>query len=138
MFGRKTLTRKRKLSLLDMSTRTRGFILDSQISDGHEVCALLGCSTISDEGAAHEEYESDMRVERISHLIPLLYAYAKTLAEGTNMRQLQSLPDSLSDIPKEVWEQTAKMMEEFAFSALVGAVSQLIDLELITLPKDKR
>jgi len=137
MFKKKT--RKRPaLTMADMSKRTRGFILDSQIQNAHEISYLLGCSVVSDEVAEHEEQESDTRVERVSFLIPLLFAYAKTLAEGTTTFQQKNLPEELQGVADEVWLQSKKMMEEFAFSALVGAVSQLIDMGLLAPIKDKR
>jgi hypothetical protein len=136
MFKRKK--RKQSLTMADMSSRTRGFILDSQIQNAHEISIMLGCSNISDELAEREEEESDKRVERLSYLIPLIYAYSKTLAEGTTTFQKENAPEELKDISSEIWIQSKKMMEEFAFSVLVGAVSQMIDMELLTIPKDKR
>ena len=124
--------------MADMSARTRAFILDSQIQHGHEISVLLGCSYISDEGADHEEQESDKRVEKVNYLLPLLYAYAKTLADGTAEFQHTQLPEELAEIPDEVWLHSRKLLEEFAFSVLVGAVSQLIDMKLLLIPKDKR
>ena len=137
MFGKKK-NRPTPLTMADMSTRTRGFILDSQIQNAHEISALLGCSLISDEVAEMEEQESDKRVERLGYLIPLLYAYAKTLADGTTTYQKENLPEELAGLSSEIWVQSRKMMEEFAFNVLVGAVSQIIDMQLLEIPKDKR
>jgi hypothetical protein len=126
------------LTLADMSNRTRGFILDSQVQNAHEISYLLGCSLISDEVAEKEEEQSDVRVEKISSLIPLLFAYAKLLAEGTVAFQQENLPKELEDISSELWLESRNMMEELVFSGLVGAVSQLIDMKLITMTKGKK
>lgn len=138
MFFNKKRVRNTPLTMADMSTRTRGFILDSQIQNAHEISVLLGCSIISDDVAEMEEQESDKRVSRLGYLVPLLYAYAKTLADGTTNYQANNLPEELQGISPEIWQQSRKMMEEFAFSVLVGAFSQIIDMELLDIPKDKR
>jgi hypothetical protein len=135
---RKKIKRNTPLTLADMSTRTRGFILDSQIQNAHEISIMLGCSSISNEVAEMEEQQSEKRVEKLSYLVPLLYAYAKTLADGTTAYQKENLPEELQDISSEVWVQSRKMMEEFAFSVLIGAFSQIIDMDLLDIPKDKR
>jgi hypothetical protein len=124
-----------KMSLGDISPRLRGFVLDSQIQNAHEISVLLGCSAISDEIAVKEENESDKRVEKISYLIPLLYAYSRTLSEGTAEYQKMNLPEELEDLPSEIWLESRKMMEQFALSILIGAVSQMIDMNLLQIPK---
>jgi hypothetical protein len=136
MFGKKK--KRIKFTMSDMSTRTREFVLDSQIQHGHEVSVLLGCSAISDEGADHEEQESDKRVDRVSYLIPLMYAYSKTLADGVSDFQQLEMPEELKELPEELWLHSRKFLEEFAFSVLVGAMSQIVDMGLVTVPKDKR
>jgi len=135
MFKRK---RRPKLTMADMSSRTRGFLLDSQIQNAHEISSILGCSPISDEVASKEEEESDKRVERINYLIPLLYAYAHSLSEGSTEFQKSNLAEEVADLPPEIWNESRKMLEEFAFSILVGAVSQLIDMSLLEVPKGKK
>jgi hypothetical protein len=134
MFGKRKRPAQ-KLTLTDMSSRTRGFILDSQIQHAHEISEILGCSAISDEVAEHEEYESDKRVEKIAFLVPLLYAYAHSLSEGATEYQKANMPEEMADLSPELWKESRKMLEEFSFSILVGAVSQLIDMGLITIPK---
>ena len=124
-----------KLSLGDISPRLRGFVLDSQIQNAHEISVLLGCSVISDEVAVKEENESDKRVEKISYLIPLIYAYSRTLSEGTAEYQKLHLPEELADLPPEIWSESRKMMEQFAMSILIGAIAQMIDMNLLQIPK---
>jgi hypothetical protein len=121
--------------MMEVNSRLRGFILDSQITDGHEVSILLGCSAISDEVAEHEEQESDKRLEKISYLIPLIYSYAHLLAEGSVEYQKKNMPEELKDISNDLWDTSRRMMEEIVFSALSGAISQLIDMKLITVPR---
>ena len=136
MFGKKN--KRTKFTMADMSARTRAFILDSQVQHGHEISVLLGCSAISDEGADHEEQESDKRVDRIAYMIPVMYAYAKTLADGTSGFQQFQLPEEFKSLPEELWLHNKKFLEEYAFSVLVGAMSQIVDMGFLLVPKDKK
>ena len=126
---------KNKLSISEMTSRLRGFILDSQVQNGHELSVILGCSIISEELQEREEDESDKRLERIEYLIPLLYAYSHTLAEGAVELQRSNLPKPLKDIPDEIWWESRKMMEQVSLSVLLGSVSQLVDMGLLEVPK---
>lgn len=126
------------VTLADVSSRIRGFLLDSQITDPHELALTLGCSPISDEVALMEEDESDRRVADIGILTPLLYSYAHALAEATIEHQRNSLSPEMEKLPKEVWEYSRKLIEQVAISVLLGAVSQLVDMKMLQLSKKLR
>lgn len=134
MFAKKK-KRKGDLTVGDITARLRGFILDSQIQNGHELTEILGCSILSDEVAEREEQESDKRTERISHLIPLIYAHAHTLAEGAVEYQRSTLTGELKELPDEIWQESRRMMEQVAMSAILGSVSQIVDMGLLDIPK---
>jgi hypothetical protein len=129
---------KKVWTINDVSAKLREFILDSQIQNAHELSVILGCGKISNELAEKEEEESEKRVERISHLIPLLFAHAHALAEGSIEYQKSNLPEELKSLSDDMWIESRKLMEQIAMSALVGSVSQLVDLGLVKLPKDKK
>lgn len=132
MFKKK---RKDTLTIGEVTSRLRGFILDSQIQNGHELTVLLGCSALSDEVAEREEEESDKRTERIGYLIPLLYAFAHSLAEGAVEYQRSNLTGELKDLPEEIWQESRRMMEQVSLSAILGSVSQIVDMGLLDIPK---
>jgi hypothetical protein len=136
--GKKKNKKEKIWTINDVSAKLREFILDSQIQAGHELSVILGCGKISDELAEKEEEESEKRVERISHLIPLLFAHAHALAEGSIEYQKSNLPPELKDLSDDMWIESRKLMEQIAMSALVGSVSQLVDLGLLKLPKEKK
>jgi len=137
--GKKKKKNKHKVwTINDVSAKLREFILDSQIQNAHELSVILGCGKISDELAEREEEESDKRVQRISHLIPLLFAHAHALAEGSIEFQKTNLPPELKSLSDDMWIESRKLMEQIAMSALVGSVSQLVDLGLLKLPKEKK
>lgn len=128
------------ITLAEISTRLRGFILDSQINNAHEISVILGCAITSEEVAEKEEEESEKRVERISYLFPLIYSYSHALAEGatTYQRSITSGSEELPNLPEELWIESRKLMEQVSVAALVGSISQLIDMGLLEVPKLRR
>jgi hypothetical protein len=73
----------------------------------------------------------------VSHLTPLLYAQAHALAEGAIEFQRSNVSDELKELPDEVWWESRTMMTQVSLSALLGSVSQLVDMGLLELPKKK-
>jgi hypothetical protein len=134
MFGKKKKA-EFNLSLAEVTARLRGFILDSQIQNAHELSTILGCSSLSDEVAEREEEESDKRVEKINYLVPLLFAHSHALAEGAVEFQRSTLSPEVKGLPDEVWWESRKMMEQIAVSTLIGSVSQLVDMGLLEIPR---
>lgn len=125
-------------TLSELNSRVRGFVLDSQINNGHEISTILGCGNISDEVAEKEEEESDKRLERISHLMPILYSYSQSLSQGAVEYQRANLPEELMGLPDEMWWDSRKLLEQIATAALLGSVSQLVDMGLLEIPKRYR
>lgn len=120
----------------EITSRLRGFLLDSQIDHAHELAVLLGATPISEEVQGKEEQESDNRVDRIAYLAPLLYAYSHTMAEGAIEYQKQSEPGKA--IPDELWMHSRRMMEHVALSAMMGSISQLVDMGLLNTRKARK
>jgi hypothetical protein len=130
-----------ELSFAEISSRLRGFILDSQINNAHEIALLLGTASPSFEVMEKEEEESERRVARIGYLTPLIFAHAHALAEGAMEYQRVNLKEEHPDapsIPDEVWVESRKLMEQVAVSALLGSIAQLVDMGLLDIPKVKR
>jgi hypothetical protein len=128
--------KKNELSLADVTNRIRGLILDSQIQNAHELSVILGCTAISDDVQEREEEESDKRVAKISYLVPLLYAHVHLLSEGAVEFQKSNLPEDMEiELPEELWYESRKMMEQVSLSAIMGSISQLIDMGLLEIPR---
>jgi hypothetical protein len=123
------------VSLADLANRVRGLILDSQIQHAHELSEILGCAVLSDEVQEREEEESDKRIAKISYLVPLLFAQVHLLAEGAIEYQKENVPEEIEGIPEEIWRESRKMMEQVSLSALMGSVSQLVDMGLLEIPR---
>lgn len=135
---------RNELSIAEINARLRGFILDSQINNAHEIAVILGASISSEEVLEKEEEESDKRVERIAYLTPLIFAQAHALAEGAAEFQKMNLKDITEEsgesftVPDEVWIESRKLMEQVSISALMGAISQFVDMGLLQIPKVRR
>lgn len=129
-----------EMTLTEITSRLRGFILDSQINNAHEISVILGCAPTSEEVAEKEEEESEKRVDAISYLFPLIYAHAHALSDGATSFQKQALPTlgEIPNIPEEVWIESRKLMEQVSIAALVGSISQLVDMGLLEIPKMRR
>lgn len=127
-----------EISIAEINTRLRGFLLDSQINDAYEISLILGCGHISLEVAEKEEEESEKRVERISHLVPLIYAHSQALAQGSIEFQRSNLPENFPKLPDEVWWDSRKLMEQVSTAAMLGSIAQLVDMGLLEIPKRYR
>jgi hypothetical protein len=132
-FWRKT--KDYNISVTEIQSRIRGFIYDSQIPEPEAIASFLGCSAISDEVNEKESEESDIRVERISKLIPILYAFSHAMSQGVVSYQVDDAP---GEMPSAAWKATQKVFTQIATNTLVGAIAQLVDLELLQLPRVKR
>lgn len=134
-------SRRRKsgeISISELNMRLRGFLLDSQMNNAHEISVILGCGFISEEVAEKEEEESEKRVDRISHLTAFLQTYATSLAAGAVEFQRSQLSEELQDLPDEMWWESKKLMEQVSVAALLGSIAQLVDMGLLQIPKRYR
>lgn len=127
-----------EISIAEINARLRGFLLDSQINDAYEISLILGCAPISIEVAEKEEEESEKRVEKMSHLVPLIYAHSQALAQGSIEFQRSNLPENFPTLPDEVWWDSRKLMEQVSTAAMLGSISQLVDMGLLEIPKRYR
>jgi hypothetical protein len=127
-----------KLTETSVQGRVRGFILDSQIDNGHDISVMLGCSPISDDVAEREEEESDKRLAKISHLYPLIHAHANALAQGTVDFKKSGTSEILSEIPDEIWKESRSMVTDLVISGITGSIAQLIDMGFLEIPKSRK
>ena len=146
MWFKKKRSKKPKFSKItnvaQIKLHLREFLLDSQISNAIEVSEKMGCAPVSDEVLDHEMDMSEARIERIHHLLPLLYGYSAVMAEAFVDSLTENLPEDttkeLSQAVAKVAHGTVHVMEDVMTSTLVGAVSQLVDLELLKLHERKK
>jgi hypothetical protein len=125
-------------TVAEINARIRGFILDSQVTDAHDISVILGCGPISEEIAEKEEEESDKRLDKISHLMPMIYAHSQALSQGSIEYQRTNVPESLQSLPDELWWDSRKLLEQVSSAAIVGSIAQLVDMGLLEIPKRYR
>jgi hypothetical protein len=130
--------KRARTTLGDMTSRIKGFILDSQVTEGEHISLLLGCSPASEEVAERELEESDNRVAQVDHLIPLMYAYCHAMAQGmVEHQQSHASEEELEQIPQAAWGATRKVFSQVALNSMLGAVSQMVHLGLLTVNPKK-
>lgn len=129
-----------ELTINEVSERLRGFILDSQINNAHEIAVILGASISSEEVMEKEEEESDKRVQKVSYMVPLLYSQSHALAEGATefQRVAASQIEDMPKLPEEVWIESRKLMEQVSLACALGAISQAVDMGLLEIPKRRK
>jgi hypothetical protein len=57
------------------------------------------------------------------------------LSEGATEFQRSNISEELKNLPDEIWWESRKVMEQLSLSVLMGALSQLVDMGLVQLPK---
>jgi hypothetical protein len=130
-----------QFSMSEIVSRIRGFILDSQVVEADHIAVLLGCPQISDEVADKEEDESDIRMLRIQHLIPIMYMFSQTMADGVVSHQRAHVEEGdldeedLEGLDAIAWSATRKAFSSISFNTLLGAIAQLVDMGYLTVNK---
>jgi len=143
MFKKKTPKIAQINSLADVKSRIREFFMDTQSSDADEMALQMGCVPLSDELMEKEEEESDKRIERVAYLLPLLFSFAHLYSQGMVMETTSNVkdPEMTPEVKAaliELEKQVRQVLEDNISNVLVGAVSQLVDLELLNVPKGRR
>jgi hypothetical protein len=134
---------KKDVSLHGIVSRIKGFILDSQVENYEHIIEMLSGNPMSEDVAQREFEESNIRTERVKHLAPLLYLFANSMAEGLVEHQRAHLEEAEDEeveeeLTEKMWNATERVFAEIAFTTTVGAVSQLLDMGLISTSKKRR
>jgi hypothetical protein len=113
--------------------RIRALFLDSQLKDAFALGVIAGTTYVSDEVAEMEQRASDERVEKIAHLFPLIFAQTYSIAKATTELQRTKMGDAAKELPDEFWDHFAATNQELTIAAVVGNLSQMVDLHLISV-----
>ena len=134
MFFRK---RKVELDLEALTTevmfRMRGLLLDSQLEDAFSLSVIAGTTMVSDEVAEMEEAASDRRLKRVEHLTPLIVAQTFAIAKSNMELQKTNMSGDVSQVPEEVWSQMVTHNHQMMLGAVLGSISQMVDLRLLSV-----
>lgn len=134
MFFRK---RKVELDLEALTTevmfRMRGLLLDAQLDDAFSLSVIAGTTMVSDEVAQREQEESNKRYSKVAHLYPLVFAHTYQIAKSVAVLQRTKLGKIAEEMPEEVWEHIVKTTQQIAMASVLGSISQMVDLDLLTV-----
>ena len=83
----------------------------------------------SEEVFDKESDESEKRIEKIEHLVPLAFAYATTLADALIKHEIAHNADKGKNPAHALL--TRQMILTAAFPAIVATISQMVDLGLL-------
>lgn len=133
--------KKKYKSRADVKNSIREFLLDTQTPNAYSLSLALGCTPISDELADREEEESEKRVERISHLFPFITTYSTIYAEAfvaLLFENMEEIPEEFLDVVENLAGKVQVALEEGMGNAITGAVSQLVDNNLLSISRSKK
>ena len=117
----------------EVMSRIRGLYLDAQFKEAFELSVLSGTTRVSDEVAEMEEAESDRRTKRIEHLTPLILAQTFAIAKSSMELQKKNMSGDVDQVPEEVWLQMVTHNHQMMLGAVLGSISQMVDLRLLSV-----
>lgn len=104
------------------------FLLDSRIAESQQLGTLLGLPILSEEDAAEEAAESQVRADRIAPMSPLIALFTSSMTTAV-VEYLRTMTDNeLTDAESMAMQE---LLERVTLSATLGSISQLEDLGLV-------
>jgi hypothetical protein len=119
-----------------IKAKIREFLYDTQLEEAEHMAELMGCSPISDDLFDREMSESELRVEKIKYLVPLAYALTTTLSDAFVRHEIAHDEEKAKDARQAALMKTLIMST--SFPAVVGALSQMVDLGVIKTVNPKK
>ena len=117
----------------EVMARIRGLYLDAQFKDAFALSVLSGTTMVSDEVAKMEQAASDRRLRRVEHLTPLIVAQTFAIAKSNIELEKTNISGDLSQVPEEVWTRMVTHNHQMMLGAVLGSISQMVDLNLLTV-----
>ena len=148
IFKKKKKKANAKLSqittIADVKNKIREFFIDTQSPVAMEMSVRMGCTPLSDDVLEREEEESDKRLKKIAYLLPLLYSFSHLYTQGMVLDTMVEGDDDGETSPEvqealdDLAEQVRLIFDENMANVLAGAVSQLVELDLLEIPKGRK
>lgn len=113
--------------------RVRGMFLDAQLEEAFALSVLAGASYVSDEIAEREQQDSDKRVERIAHLIPLIHVQTYQISKATTELFKTKLGEEANEAPEGYWDMYFDRSQQITLACVIGSVAQMVDVGLLSL-----
>jgi hypothetical protein len=117
----------------EVMSRIRGLYLDAQFKEAFALSVLSGTSMVSDEVAAMEQSASDRRIKKVEHLTPLIIAQTFAIAKSSMELEKTNMSGDISQVPEEVWSHMVTHNHQMMLGAVLGSISQMVDLQLLSI-----
>lgn len=119
--------------LSEVMYRVRGMFLDAQLEEAFALSVISGASYVSDEVAEKEQQDSDKRVARIAHLIPLIHAQTYQISKATTELFKTKLGEEANEAPEGYWDMYFDRSQSITLACVIGSVAQMVDVGLLSL-----
>lgn len=117
---------------IPLTTLIRNIVYDSLLSDPQQISHKLGLPPISEEVSEKEAEESQLRLENIAALIPIIEAHAQISAE-ISLAGYSSIV-SVEEGDSENKELLISFFKAISLSSSMSCLSTLFDLGLLETP----
>jgi hypothetical protein len=124
------------LNKIPITTLFRWLLYDITSEDAPLYSHIFDLTPVSEEGNLKEQNDSDIRVENITDIVPLLTFYATATAEfAFNLHKTKLV--KVEGITEDMVAATEESFKEFyyhmIFAGLMGSYSALKELDIIKL-----
>lgn len=125
--------RKRKripLHGISIPALIRQTIYDTMLMPPEKIAVSLGLPPISEEVSEMEERASDIRIGKISALLPFIDSHSEIAAKITTSAYMLE-GENMDEVSVSEMEQMTSLFKLVAISATISCVSTLVDLGLL-------
>ncbi|CAB4152300.1 hypothetical protein UFOVP621_2 [uncultured Caudovirales phage] len=132
MFFRKKRGPSIEVTTLSPTAQIRKVIYDTGCKNPEQVAILMGLTNLSSDVAEMETYASELRINRLLPIFPVVESHAMVSAQVSAMSYFQSALEDGEEMPEEELVIALTQMFKFvSFSAAVSCLAALFDLGLI-------
>ena len=118
---------------IPVGTLARKTSYDCGIGDPLIVAELLGLSPVSEEVDAMEREASEYRVSALDGFVPIMSLQAALIGQTASAYQQRMSP---ADVSEETLRGVENVYSAIAMSGAISVLSILLDVGLITVPKE--
>jgi hypothetical protein len=125
-----------EIQKIPISTLFRWFLYDVSSDEAPKYSYLFNLTPVSEEGDLKEQYDSDIRLDNISEIVPLLDFYATATSQFAfnlhriKMAKLENVTSDMIDASEEAFKEFYYNM---IFAGILSSFSALSELKIIKL-----
>jgi hypothetical protein len=129
---------RKKKKIITVQTVSASSLMRKLIYDGgcrypEDIAELVGLNRVSDDVAEMEIEASDLRLDRLIPIMPIIESHAVMSAQISAMSYIHttmSLDEELPD--QEVFESLVNLFRAVSLSASISCLSSMLDLDVIS------